>query len=441
MPKRSLKPRSVVFLDAAGTAPRSRCERCSAHGQAGLSLGRHRRTVCKVSKRKEKSHLRAAALALVLLLELQLKPKPHRSGQGTSQRHSLLTEPPTSARRLRRVQAERRGRRLPSLLFVLLPQHRCVIKRRHIIKHRHVQIKAAKQRLTPRSQQTPRPQAPRPYPPTSPGSPSEQLGSQRCSPITFLCLFMLSFVGSPARRCLLSPPRVGTHRQLHADVGAVEQRHPAGEHGPGLAGGGDVRGCALRLPQPLPLGVPPGRAPAQSPPEEAQHRCGSPHSMGRKKKNGGKKGENGSETRRPAGGAAPRVSRPPGEPGRASENGGAPREGLEAARSPPRSAARPRSRLGPARLGGPGAAGGGRKGDGGAAAGRRREEKGEAHAPLRRRRREGPPRPQPGGCARRRAAGRGAAHVGPGGGRPKGAGGGPQASVPTAHQEGCGGDP
>lgn len=276
-----------------GTAPRSRCERCSAHRRAGLSLGRHRRTVCKASRRKEKSHLRAAALALVLLLELQLKPKPHRSGQGTSQRHSLLTALPTSARRLRRVQAERRGRRLPSLLFVLLPQHRCVIKRRHIIKHRHVQIKAAKQRLTPRSQQTPRPQAPRPYPPTSPGSPSEQLGSQCCSPITFSCLFIpfyafLCFLLAAARLAGASfpPPRVGTHRQLHADVGAVEQRHPAGEHGPGLAGGGDVRGCALRLPQPLPLGVPPGRAPAQGPPEEAQHRCGSPHSMGRKKKMG-----------------------------------------------------------------------------------------------------------------------------------------------------------
>lgn len=45
--------------------------------------------------------------------------------------------------------------------------------------------------------------------------------------------------------------------------------------------------------------------------------------------------------------ASPPLSRPPGEPGRASENGGAPREGLEGARSPPRSAARPRSRLGP----------------------------------------------------------------------------------------------
>lgn len=61
------------------------------------------------------------------------------------------------------------------------------------------------------------------------------------------------------------------YRQVHADVGPIQKRHPAGDHGPRVPGGRDVRGCALGLTEPVLLRLFAHRAAPERPAEEAQH--------------------------------------------------------------------------------------------------------------------------------------------------------------------------
>lgn len=61
------------------------------------------------------------------------------------------------------------------------------------------------------------------------------------------------------------------HRQVHADVRPVQQGHPAGDDGRGVAGCRNVRGGTLGLPQPRLLRMFADGAAAQRPAQETQH--------------------------------------------------------------------------------------------------------------------------------------------------------------------------
>ena len=61
------------------------------------------------------------------------------------------------------------------------------------------------------------------------------------------------------------------YRQVHADIGPVQEGHSAGDDGPRVPGRRDVRGCTLGLAEPVPLGLSAHRPAAERSAEEAQH--------------------------------------------------------------------------------------------------------------------------------------------------------------------------